>query len=102
MWLEVDDLERQKWTPNAGGVVEGVGLEGKHVLRIFDARGRKKIALHLDFMRRGSPDVCLAYNATYGSYQLRTLRPGRRCGPCTMRERLGTGPGGAEGPKDEP
>ena len=42
-------------------------------------------SLVLDFDKRGSEDLCLGLSDFYGSWQLRALRSGQRCGECVTR-----------------
>ena len=85
--VSIDARPPQRWTTKAGVSFDGLDPATKHQIEIRDSRGKRYKTLVLDFERRGSEDICLGMNSFYGSLQLRALRPGARCGPCTTRPR---------------
>jgi hypothetical protein len=83
--VQVDDLERQAWTPKLGVEFDRLDPSVDHVIEIFDAKGHRVRRLRLDFERRGSDDICLGFESFYATWQLRALATGARCGPCVTR-----------------
>ena len=72
----------QPWTTKLGVEFDGLDPSARHTVEIVDAQGKRMKSLVLDFEARGSEELCLGFNDFYGTWQLRALRSGQRCGPC--------------------
>jgi len=83
--VRVDEREREAWTSKVGAAFDGLDPSVEHRVEIFNARGKRIRRLTLDFDKRGSDDLCLAFNSFYATWQLQTLPSGRKCGPCVTR-----------------
>ena len=77
----------QPWTTKVGVEFDGLDPSARHTIEIVDAQGKRMKSLVLDFEARGSEELCLGFNDFYGTWQLRALRRGQRCGPCVTDSR---------------
>lgn len=75
----------QAWTSTRGVVFDELDPTIRHTIFIREPGGAKVKAMILDFERRDSEELCLGLNSFYMTWQLRSLRPGAGCGPCTTR-----------------
>lgn len=76
---------RQIWTTKYGVEFDELDASEVYTIAIVEIEGKRVKTMKLDFDARGSDDLCLSYNDFYGTWQLRALRSGQRCGPCTTR-----------------
>ena len=83
--VSVDRGERQLWTTKQGVEFDGLDPARRHTIMISAAGGKRIRKLVLDFGEHGSEDLCLGYSDFYGTWQLRALRSGQRCGDCVTR-----------------
>ena len=83
--VAIGEAPRQAWTTKVGVEFDGLDPSQSHTIEIFDAKGKRLKSLKLDFVARKSEDLCLSRNDFYSTWQLRALRSGQRCGPCTTR-----------------
>lgn len=94
MQVAVGELAFEDWNTKVGAMFDDLDPAVRHTIRVRGAGStRTRKTLKLRFDPEGPLDICLRYDPFYGTYQLRKLRPGTRCGPCTTRENPLRAPG---------